>query len=147
MVRLHPGREKISFYGCLDLRTGQSLVMQAITMNSETTVRYLQHLLEAYPDLPILLLWDRAKWHRGPLVKDFLAAHPRLEIMFFPVASPDLNPQEQVWKKARRQISHNHSFRKLSELADAFETFLTSTSFHSSFLSNFALHSFCPLFI
>lgn len=147
LVRLHPGREKISFYGTLDLRTGQNLVMRATTMNSETTVQYLQYLLEHYPDQPILLLWDRAKWHRGPLITDFLAANPRLEVLFFPTASPDLNPQEQVWKKARQQVSHNHSFRKLIQLADAFEDFLTTTSFSSSFLPNFALHSFCPDFI
>lgn len=147
VIRLHPGREKICFYGTLDLRTGQNIVMRATTMNSETTVHYLQHLLDHYPDQPILLLWDRAKWHRGPLLKDFLEVNPRLEVIFFPTASPDLNPQEQVWKNARRHISHNHSFRKLIELADAFEDFLTSTSFFSSFLTKFSLHSFCPDFI
>ena len=147
VIRLHPGREKICFYGTLDLRTGQNIVMRATTMNSETTVHYLQHLLDHYPDQSILLLWDRAKWHRGPLLKDFLEVNPRLEVIFFPTASPDLNPQEQVWKKARRHISHNHSFRKLIELADAFEDFLTSTPFFSSFLTKFSLHSFCPDFI
>jgi transposase len=51
-------------------------------------------------------------------LKAFLQAHPRLEILFFPPASPDLNPQEQVWKATREAISHNHAEAKLERLAD-----------------------------
>jgi hypothetical protein len=36
-------------------------------MNSDATAQHLQALLDAYPDQPILLLWDRARWHQGRL--------------------------------------------------------------------------------
>ena len=147
VVRLDPNRSKVNFYGTLDLRSGQQIVQQADTLNSENTARYLQTLLEHYPDQPILLLWDRAKWHQGTAVKEFLQAHPRLQVMFFPPASPELNPQEQVWKVARQAVSHNHSVLKLASLAQAFEAFLSSTSFSSNFLKPFALHRICPEFI
>jgi len=45
----------------------------------------------------------------------------RLEIMYSPVAAPDLNPQEHVWKAVRRAVSHNHVTPRLPELADRFE--------------------------
>lgn len=41
----------------------------------------------------IVLFWDRAPWHRGAPICQLLAAHLRLEIVEFPVAAPDLNPQ------------------------------------------------------
>lgn len=147
IVRLDPGRDKVSFYGTLALKTGQEFVSRTTTMNSEATANHLQQVLSHYPDQKILLLWDRAKWHQGQVVKDLLTANPRLEVIFLPTASPDLNPQEMIWKKARRAVSHNHSFPKLPALADAFEDFLTSSSFPSSFLDLYALDRICPGFI
>ena len=70
------------------------------------------------------MFWDRAPWHRGKAIDQVLSAHPRLEIMWYPVAAPELNPQEQVWKATRRAVSHNHTEAHLEPLADQFENHL-----------------------
>lgn len=146
VVRVHPGREKVSFYGTLDLRTGQEMAMQATTMDSQTTAQHLGQILDAFPEGPILLLWDRAPWHFGQPVRDVLEANPRLEVMYFPVASPDLNPQEHVWKATRRAVSHNHMLPRLPELADRFERHLATNTFESPFLDRYGFNTICPMF-
>lgn len=75
------------------LHTGQAIATREETTNGEATARHLEKVLATYPDVPILLLWDRTKWHGGPAVRALLQAHPRLEVMRFPTAAPDLNPQ------------------------------------------------------
>lgn len=147
LVRLDPGRSNIHFYGTLDLQSGQQFVMTSSLMNGEVTALYLQKLLLAYPERPILLLWDRATWHRGPAIKAVLAANPRLDILFFPPGSPDLNPQEHVWKKARENVSHNHSMTNLTDLTQHFSDYLTNTTFDSSFLDCYGYNAICPMFI
>jgi transposase len=146
IVRLHPGREHVHFYGTLNLHTGQVLAIQATEMNSQTTAQYLKLILETYPDVPLLLLWDRAPWHYGQPVRDVLADHPRLEVMYLPVAAPDLNPQEHVWKATRQAVSHNHMTRHLPELAAKFESHLQSNTFESSFLDRYDFHRICAMF-
>jgi len=146
VVRAHPGREKVCFYGTLDLRTGRDIVTRAQVMNAETTAEHLNQILEALPELPIVLFWDRAPWHSGQSVRDVLAANPRLEIMRFPVAAPELNPQEHVWKAVRRAVSHNHTQRHLPELADQIEKHLTEHTFESSFLDRYGLDTIGPMF-
>jgi transposase len=146
VVRAHPGREKVCFYGTLDLRTGRDIVTRAQVMNAETTAEHLNQILEALPELPIVLFWDRAPWHSGQPVRDVLAANPRLEIMRFPVAAPELNPQEHVWKAVRRAVSHNHTQRHLPELADQIEKHLTEQTFESSFLDPYGLDTISPMF-
>jgi transposase len=146
IVRVDPGRRKTGFYGTLDLQTGQEWVLRSEHFNGDTTARHLQQLLDAYPDRPILLLWDRAKWHQDEPIRELLEANPRLEIMWFPVASPDLNPQEQVWKLTRRAVSHNHLIPKLPDLADKFEQHLKSHTFESSFLERFGYSTLHPMF-
>ena len=87
--------------------------------------QYLQQILAAYPERPILLLWDRAPWHRGESIRQLLSANSRLEIIEFPVGAPELNPQEQVCKQKRRAVGHNHLTPQLPELADRYEHHLT----------------------
>ena len=146
VVRVHTGRENSNFYGCLNLQTGTEIVMQAETMNSATTAVYLKMIADAIPDKPILLLWDRAPWHRGSAVRDFLEANPRFELLWLPPGAPDLNPQEQVWKQTREHISHNHRQTCLKHLADTFATYLTDSFFKSSFLERYGYIADCPSF-
>jgi putative transposase len=147
VVRAHPGRESVKFFGTLNLSTGEEIVMQAETMNAQASAQHLKQILAALPDVPLLLLWDRAPWHSGQPIQEVLAANPRLEVMRLPVAAPDLNPQEHVWKAARRAVSHNHLSPRLPDLAQRFEQHLTSTTFASSFLDYYDFHSLCPMFI
>lgn len=146
VVRADPKREHTSFYGSLDLKTGRVFVSQTQQMNAQTTVEHLQTLLTAYPEQPILLLWDRAPWHRGPAIRKLIADNPRLTLVEFPVASPDLNPQEHVWRAARRRVCHNHTVRRLPDLAARFTQFLQSTTFPSSFLERFGWYLVRPGF-
>jgi len=146
IIRADPGRAKTNFYGSLNLQTGQELAMRSDLMNADVSAQHLEMLLEANPDAPIILFWDRAPWHRGKAIDQVLEAHPRLEIIFFPTASPDLNPQEQVWKAARKDVSHNHLEVRLPELADRFLKKLNSSTFKCSFLEKYGYTAICPIF-
>ncbi len=147
LIQVHPGRELTHFYGTLNLHTGQEIVMRTPIMNSATTAQHLQQILAAIPNLPILLLWDKAPWHFGEPVRQVLAQNPRLEVIYFPTAAPDLNPQEHVWKATRSAVSHNHSYYDLERLAQRFEQHLTANTFKSSFLDIYGFNAISPMFI
>ncbi len=113
VVQCDPGRAKANFYGTLNLHIGQDTVTQAEMMNSLSTSQHLQALLYQYPEQPLLLLWDRAPWHKGSAVRAVLEANLRLVVMSFPPATPELNPQKHVWKATRQAVSHNHDLSEL----------------------------------
>jgi transposase len=144
IVPVDPGRTKEGFYGTLNLQTGEEIVTRTPEFNAAVSAEHLQQVLDRYPDRPILLLWDRAPWHGGEPIRELLAANPRLEIIKFPTATPDLNPQEHVWKQTRRAVTHNHLVPKLPELADRFEGHLNSNTFASSFLDRYGYNRICP---
>jgi transposase len=147
IVRADPGRKQTHFYGAVNLASGKEIVLRSDVMVSEVSAQFLQAVLDSEPNVPVVVFWDRAPWHRGEEVKKLLESNPRLQIIFFPTASPDLNPQEHVWKAARKAVSHNHTISSLPELADRFEEFLTNTVFPSSFLDRFGYTAICPMFI
>jgi len=96
VVPAHPGRQKIGFHGALNLKTGIDLVTRTLEFTSEIAAAHLELILATYPAVNMRQWWDRAPWHGGAAVKAVLAANPRLRIVKFPVAAPDLNPQEQT---------------------------------------------------
>lgn len=146
VVKLHPGRDCAHFYGSLNLLTGEEIVTRTTVMKAETTVLHIQQVLAANPDKPVLMLIDKARWHFGPAIDALLTANPRLELMYFPTAAPDLNPQEHVWKAARDNVSHNHLTANLSQLATDFETYLKSTKFASPLLAHHNYQCICAMF-
>ena len=146
IARADPGRAKTHFYGTLNLQTGQEIAMRSDLMNAEVSAQHLEILLGAYLEVPIVLFWDRAPWHRGKPIDKVLEDNPRLEIIFFPTASPDLNPQEHVWKAVRRDVSHNHLEARLPELANRFLNKLNTSTFKSSFLDKYGYTAVYPMF-
>lgn len=138
VVKISPQREHVHFYGALNLMNGRDIALTAPEQTACVTADFIRILLMLFPAEHLLLLLDRATWHFGPQINHLLAENPHLELMYFPPACPDLNPQEHVWKQAREEISHNHTYRSFQPLVDDFETFLNETPFDIEFLDNYA---------
>jgi len=132
IVAVHPQRDHVHFYGALNLRDGREIACSAPETSSEMTTNFLLLLLILYPQ-PILLLLDRASWHFGE-VTDLIAQTDRLQVVYFPPACPDLNPQEHVWEQTREAVSHNHTYRQFQPLIDDFESYLNDTLFSTNFM-------------
>jgi transposase len=146
VIKVAANRDCTHFYGAQDLISGREITMRSEIMLSAVSALFLMRILLAYPDVPILLLWDRATWHRGEAVRAILEVNPRLEILWFPPGCPELNPQEHVWKAAREAVSHNHTTTKFPELAEAFEKHLTTTCFPCSLLEKHGYYEITTMF-
>lgn len=131
-IKTYSGQTKKSFYGALNLHTGREHSMRCEKQCKAVTKRFLNRLLKRYPRKRIAIFWDNAPWHKG--LGEFLTKVKRIELIPFPPYSPELNPQEGVWKKARRSVSHNHTFRTFPKLLTAFTAYLKCTTFSSNFL-------------
>lgn len=114
------------------MRTGKETIHICNWQDSYQSVKFLKKLTKRYSGKKILLLWDGAPWHRGE-VKDYLKGKHHLEILYFPSYSPELNPQEGVWKKTRTAISHNHE-EDFNILISKFYNYLIKNKFKSNFL-------------
>ena len=136
IVKVHPQRDCMDFYGALNVCNGREIAMRSEAENSELTANFIRQLVMLYPQ-PILLLLDRAPWHFGEVTL-LIEQMDRLQAVYFPVACPDLNPQEHVWEQARDAISHNHTYHHFDTLIDDFEGFLNDTPFQTNFLDKYS---------
>ncbi len=143
VVRVSPERALVHFYGALDVRRGRDIAVLAPEQTTEVTADFVRLLLMLFSTQPILLLLDRAPWHHGPALDEVLAENSRLELLYFPPACPELNPQEHVWEQARDQVSHNHHYPQFQALIDDFDTYLNDTPFQTDFMQHYAPPILC----
>jgi transposase len=54
------------------------------------TLRHFQHHIPG----PLIIIWDRLNAHRAAVVKEYVRAHPEIEVHWLPPYAPDLNPEE-----------------------------------------------------
>jgi transposase len=144
VVDVQPQRECCYFYGALNLGNGREVALPALEQTSEVTTNFVMILLMLYPQ-PILLLLDRAPWHFGEPMRQLLADTARLQVLYFPPACPDLNPQEHVWDGVRDAVSHNQTFRRFETLMADFETYLNETLFETNFLEKYLPVGLCKI--
>jgi len=132
--------EKIGrcFYGASNIFKREHIVHEAYWMTSQETVEFLKKIKSHYQrhwkeKINVLLLWDGAPVHRGA-VKEFLKQNcDWLELMYFPAYSPEENPQEWMWKDAKKQVCLNHEEAEFEELVYKFYRFLISHQLSPTF--------------
>lgn len=117
-------RFKVSVFGALG-KNGQLITLQNEVFNAETFRLFLEKLLfeaevgtsKKGKKKKILLILDNAKYHHAKLLQPWLEEmKDLLELMFLPPYSPDLNAIEMMWKKTRRNVTHNRFFESLDNL-------------------------------
>ena len=85
--------------------------------NSDKTILFLQALLDtarAKAKQVLLVIWDRASWHKSHKVKQWVCQHNRqvrhnggirLLTYLLPSKSPWLNPMEPIWLHTKRKVA------------------------------------------
>lgn len=114
--------DDVYLYGVLELNSGDSFYAFHDKGRSEYTIRYLEQLQETYPDQPILLLWDQARYHTSQAVENWLAQQSQITVMLLPKYAAELNPIESIWRQLKKQVAANLT-RSLEAIKKAVERF------------------------
>jgi transposase len=110
-------KEKISVIGAMGMDNGQLVQMGACIFNADSFRKFIEKMLRnAKTNKKILMVLDNARFHHARINREFLkSVRDRIELLFLPPYSPDLNPIESLWKKTRRDVTHNRYFESLEE--------------------------------
>ncbi len=93
------GRQRINIHGAIDLETGQTRMIEALTVGAATTIKLLESIEARYPLLALIPVFlDNAHYHLPKLVQERLAQPGRrIKLHFIPPHCPHLNLIERLW--------------------------------------------------
>lgn len=113
------GRKRFNVLGAINPFT-LTMIYQANDgyVNSETVCQLLRQIKKRGFKWPVTLVMDNARYQRCHLVQD-LAKTLKIELLFLPSYSPNLNLIERYWKYLKGKLFRCRSIEK-------FDTFCTS---------------------
>jgi transposase len=123
VVPFHARRQKkVSALGAvaLDAAAGRAELVcdfhPAAYVRGPQEAAFLHRVLAEHPGRPVDVVWDKLSAHRSGIVKEVLAAHPRLTLHYLPAYAPDLYPAEGAWALAKYHRMANHTICELGAL-------------------------------
>ena len=108
-------QRRLNVFGWVAPLEGRHGLMRAPRGNTQGFLALLGCLRRRWPGKVLHLFVDRARWHRGPQVEKYLAAHRQIHLQYLPPYQPGLNPQERIWRRLRYERTNNHWFADLDQ--------------------------------
>ena len=117
-VPINNGKQKQTYYGALNLMTGQALLKALPKGDTEATIKFLDFLRAKFPDKQLTLIWDGATYHGSEPLRDYLDnLNHSLTPDLWPITciklaphAPEQNPIETVWGAAKSQLRRAYHF-------------------------------------
>lgn len=120
IIKSNTGRQRININGALDADTHAVITREDESINAISTIALLEQVEAAYPLAAIIyVICDNARYYRSKLVGEFLETS-KIQLMFLPSYSPNLNLIERLWKFMKKQVLYNKYYEK-------FDTFKQTT--------------------
>lgn len=126
-IRAPSGRQRFNVLGALDAVTKEVVtVVNSAYINSLRVCALLEKLATLRPRLPITVVLDNARYPRCALVQT-CAAKLKIELLFLPAYSPNLNLIERLWKFVKKQCLYAKYYRDFASFTAAIERCLQDT--------------------
>ena len=108
--------EWVYLYAAVEPATGESVALLAPNVNTGTFNVFLSMLAaEAKPDEHVVLIMDRAGWHKSKALR----LPDCVTVLLMPPYSPELNPVENLWHHLRSHYLSNRAYEDYDHLVDA----------------------------
>lgn len=128
LIKGPSGRKRYNVLGALDAVTRRVIrVANDSYINAASVCELLRLVARAGLPGPVTLVLDNARYQRCELVQA-LAKSLRIELLFLPSYSPNLNLVERVWKFVKKEALASKDFDTYEAFGEAIEGCLTGLS-------------------
>ena len=123
----HGMRGHVNISGCIDIDSGDVIVDFPEKVNANSTVKIFKKIESNYSAArSIHIVLDNAAMHKAVIVKDFLN-RSKINLVFLPPYSPNLNIMERVWGLLRRKLLGNSFNETYFDFKDGIKNFFRKT--------------------
>jgi transposase len=104
LVRGPSGRKRLNALGAIDAVTHElTTVVNETVIDALAVCDLLRKLSARYAGLPLTLVLDNARYQKCEVVRS-LAGEMKIELLYLPSYSPNLNLIERLWKFVKKEV-------------------------------------------
>ena len=114
------GRQRLNLHGAINIETLDMTVIESKTVDADSTIELLEILNQKYPlSSQLHIILDNARYHYSGPVQEYLEKNSRINLVFLPSYSPELNLIERVWRFFKKKVLYNRYHADLQAFRDA----------------------------
>jgi transposase len=142
-VPTNPGRHHLNIVGALCLDGLEVITRNFTKVNGSSICSMLWAIRSKNPDYKerIYYVLDNAAYHRARKVKK-LARKLRINLIYLPGYSPNLNPIERLWKFFKKKVMYNTYYPTFHEFKKAASGFFQGLRAHRDELAKLLTDNF-----
>lgn len=128
-LQTNSGRQRLNLHGAINIETLEMTIVESPTVDADSTIDLLETLNQKYPGSDRLhIILDNAGYHYSRQVKDYLKNNERINLVFLPAYSPELNLIERVWRYFKKNVLYNKYYEGIKEFRVACIDFFQNIS-------------------
>jgi transposase len=136
------GRQRINMNGAINIEKMQAVTRIDETINAESTVDLFKQIQRKHRKAEtIYIICDNARYYRSKLVQAFIQT-AKIQLVFLPPYSPNLNLIERLWKYFRKQVMYNRYYERFEDFKSACLTFFENIPKHKQALRKLLTENF-----
>ena len=117
-VKSNTGRSRININAVIDPETKDIIYRDDPTINAESTIKLFEKIEAKNPHMEkIYIIIDNAKYYKNKQVTGYLE-NSKIELLFLPPYSPNLNLIERLWKFMKKKVTYNRYYETFAEFRD-----------------------------
>ena len=126
-IRAPAGRQRFNVLGALNAVTHQLVtVTNDSYINAQSVCDLLRKIAAAHAEIPITLILDNARYQKCKIVWA-LAESLKIELLYLPSYSPNLNLIERLWKFVKKQVLYSKYYVDFTSFSGAITDCLAQT--------------------
>lgn len=136
------GWKRKHIIGAIDLKSLNLVTTDNPKVNGDYIIEFLKKLAENNQEKSkIYLICDNAGYHRSKKVREYLQ-NSKIELLFLPPYSPNLNPIERLWKFMHSIVSNNKFYANFETFTDSIKAFFENIAKYRDRISSLVNDNF-----
>lgn len=86
-------------------------------INADVMIEFLKQIGQTHKNRKVAVVMDQAPSHTAKKVRDFIESQKQLKVFYIPPYSPELNPDEKVWRHIKNVSLKNNMAKDKDHLA------------------------------
>ena len=113
------GRKRLNILGALDAVTNEIITVTNQTyINAQSVCQMLLQISQLHFTIPITIVLDNARYQKCEIVTN-LAKKLKIELLYLPSYSPQLNLIERLWKFVKKECLYSKYYEKFQDFENA----------------------------
>lgn len=141
-IKANTGRDRLNINGAVNVAKTDVIIHADVSVNAQSTIMLFDKMLVNQPQGTLHIIADNARYYRSNLVAEYLKTQPRINLIFLPPYSPNLNLIERYWRFFKQKILYGKHYQTFLEFKNETLNFFENIKLYTKELATLLADNF-----